>query len=232
MNTNLLNIVKRIAAEQGEGILGDPQRLKAFFGDLAKDEPKPLRVTMNMCASSGNGDFFTNQFPDDLGGGFMGCYCFGIKIVKGKVVQPHHAGFPPADKAAAVGSDPGRCPRPQFIKGIIFFFGQIRHGLLLSVEHFDKSASAFHGVKHPHGIRIQNIVKHFNQIGGAIETDKQVLIQSVRFFQHTVKFFCLERPTNIRLGNAMLERRLSEMNYKAIHAAILAHCAGRSNTKR
>jgi flagellar FliL protein len=53
MNTNLLNVVKRIAAEHGEGILGDPQRLKAFFGDLAKDEPKALRVAFGRCIEAG-----------------------------------------------------------------------------------------------------------------------------------------------------------------------------------
>jgi hypothetical protein len=53
MNTNLLNIVKRIIAEQGEGILGDPQRLKSFFSDLAKEEPKPLRIAFGRCVEAG-----------------------------------------------------------------------------------------------------------------------------------------------------------------------------------
>jgi hypothetical protein len=53
MNTNLLNIVKRIAAEQGEGILGDPQRLKSFFSDLAKEESKPLRIAFGRCVEAG-----------------------------------------------------------------------------------------------------------------------------------------------------------------------------------
>jgi hypothetical protein len=53
MNTNLLNIVKQIIATYGEGILGDPQRLKAFFNDLAKDEPKPLRIAFGRCIESG-----------------------------------------------------------------------------------------------------------------------------------------------------------------------------------
>jgi WD40 repeat protein len=44
MNNNLLFIVRRIIADNGEGILGDPARLKALFSDLAKDEPKPLRI--------------------------------------------------------------------------------------------------------------------------------------------------------------------------------------------
>jgi hypothetical protein len=42
MNVNLLNIVKRIVAEPGEGIPGDPVRLKGFFADYAKNEPADL----------------------------------------------------------------------------------------------------------------------------------------------------------------------------------------------
>jgi hypothetical protein len=53
MNVTLLNIVKRIAADHGEGILGDPQRLKAFFSDLAKEEPKPLRMAFGRCVEAG-----------------------------------------------------------------------------------------------------------------------------------------------------------------------------------
>jgi formylglycine-generating enzyme required for sulfatase activity len=53
MNTNLLNIVKQIIADYGEAILKDPQRLKALFGDLAKDEPKPLRLAFGRCIESG-----------------------------------------------------------------------------------------------------------------------------------------------------------------------------------
>jgi Ca-activated chloride channel family protein len=49
MNANLLNIVKCITAEQGEGILGDPQRLKSFIKDYAKDEPKEDRVAFGRC---------------------------------------------------------------------------------------------------------------------------------------------------------------------------------------
>jgi WD40 repeat protein len=49
MNSNLLNIVKQITAGYGEGILADPARLKAFFSDLARDEPKPLRIAFGRC---------------------------------------------------------------------------------------------------------------------------------------------------------------------------------------
>ena len=37
MNTNLLNIVKQIIANQGEAILTDPKRLSSFLADLAQD---------------------------------------------------------------------------------------------------------------------------------------------------------------------------------------------------
>ena len=53
MNTNLLNIVKQIIAEYGEAVLADPARLKAFFSDLAKDEPKPLRIAFGRCIEAG-----------------------------------------------------------------------------------------------------------------------------------------------------------------------------------
>ncbi|GMO50689.1 MAG: hypothetical protein Pg6C_14800 [Treponemataceae bacterium] len=53
MNVNLLDIVRRIVAEQGEGILGDPQRLKAFFSDLARNESKPLRLAFGRCVEAG-----------------------------------------------------------------------------------------------------------------------------------------------------------------------------------
>jgi hypothetical protein len=49
MNGNLLAIVRQIIADNGEGILGDPPRLRAFFSDLAKDQPKPLRIAFGRC---------------------------------------------------------------------------------------------------------------------------------------------------------------------------------------
>jgi hypothetical protein len=53
MNSNLLNIIKQITAGYGEGILADPARLKAFFSDLARDEPKPLRIAFGRCIEAG-----------------------------------------------------------------------------------------------------------------------------------------------------------------------------------
>ena len=49
MNVNLLNIINRIVAEQGEGILDEPRRVSAFFTDLAKDEPKPQKNAFVKC---------------------------------------------------------------------------------------------------------------------------------------------------------------------------------------
>jgi tetratricopeptide (TPR) repeat protein len=53
MNTNLLHIVKHVIAGNGEAVLDDAKRLKAFFADLAKDEPKPLRLAFCHCIETG-----------------------------------------------------------------------------------------------------------------------------------------------------------------------------------
>jgi len=53
MNINLLNIVNRIVAEQGENILSEPRRVSAFFADLAKDEPKPQKNAFVKCLEQG-----------------------------------------------------------------------------------------------------------------------------------------------------------------------------------
>ena len=53
MNINLLNIVKQITAQYGESILDNPNRLKSVFSDLAKDEPKPLRMAFGRCLENG-----------------------------------------------------------------------------------------------------------------------------------------------------------------------------------
>jgi hypothetical protein len=53
MNVTFLNIVKRIIMDNGEAVLADPRRLKVFFGDLARDEPKPLRAAFGRCIEEG-----------------------------------------------------------------------------------------------------------------------------------------------------------------------------------
>jgi len=65
MNVNLLNIVNRIIAEQGEGILSNPQRVKAFFADLAKDEPKPDKVAFVYCLGHGFAQILKNPAMPD-----------------------------------------------------------------------------------------------------------------------------------------------------------------------
>jgi len=53
MNVNLLNIINRIVAEQGEGILADAKRLFPFFADYAKNEYKEERVAFGRCIEYG-----------------------------------------------------------------------------------------------------------------------------------------------------------------------------------
>jgi len=65
MNTNLLNIVKRIIAEQGEGILADTQRLRAFFMDYSKDEPRQERLAFGRCIELGSYQELKNAHTTD-----------------------------------------------------------------------------------------------------------------------------------------------------------------------
>jgi hypothetical protein len=53
MNRNLLKVVQQITTQYGEDILGDAKRLKSFFGDLAKDDPKPLRTAFCRAVEEG-----------------------------------------------------------------------------------------------------------------------------------------------------------------------------------
>jgi len=53
MNANLLAIVNRIVAEQGEGILSDAKRLFPFFSDYAKNEHKEDRIAFGRCIEIG-----------------------------------------------------------------------------------------------------------------------------------------------------------------------------------
>ena len=49
----LLTIINNITSQYGENVLTDAKRLKAFFADLAKDEPKPLRLAFERCVEAG-----------------------------------------------------------------------------------------------------------------------------------------------------------------------------------
>jgi RNA polymerase subunit RPABC4/transcription elongation factor Spt4 len=53
MNINMVNIIKRIIAEQGENILADPQRLKSFVADYASQESKAERLAFGRCIEYG-----------------------------------------------------------------------------------------------------------------------------------------------------------------------------------
>jgi uncharacterized protein YgiM (DUF1202 family) len=53
MNTNMVTIIKRIIAEQGEVILGDTARLKGFVADYASRESKAERIAFGRCIEYG-----------------------------------------------------------------------------------------------------------------------------------------------------------------------------------
>jgi hypothetical protein len=53
MNTNFLSVIKKIIADQGEAILAEPQRLKGWISDYAKDEPKAERLAFGRCIEYG-----------------------------------------------------------------------------------------------------------------------------------------------------------------------------------
>jgi hypothetical protein len=53
MNTRFLAVVKHIIAEQGESILSEPKRLKAWISDYGQDDPKSERRVLNRCVERG-----------------------------------------------------------------------------------------------------------------------------------------------------------------------------------
>lgn len=53
MNTNLVNIIKRIVYEKGENILSEPKMLNPLFKDYAKNESKEEREAFGRCIEIG-----------------------------------------------------------------------------------------------------------------------------------------------------------------------------------
>jgi WD40 repeat protein len=53
MNANFLSVIKKIISDQGEAILAEPQRLKGWISDYAKDEPKAERLAFGRCIEYG-----------------------------------------------------------------------------------------------------------------------------------------------------------------------------------
>ncbi|MDR2759973.1 MAG: hypothetical protein LBB78_11405, partial [Spirochaetaceae bacterium] len=53
MNTNLIAVIKRIIAEQGEAILTDGTRLKGYVADYASQESKVERLAFGRCIEYG-----------------------------------------------------------------------------------------------------------------------------------------------------------------------------------
>jgi hypothetical protein len=63
MNQNLVAVINRIIAEEGEAILGDPVRLKGFVADYAAAESKAERLALGRCIEHGAYDELKNA-PD------------------------------------------------------------------------------------------------------------------------------------------------------------------------
>jgi hypothetical protein len=53
VNTNMVNIIRRIIREQGEAVLTDPARLKGFIADYASRESKAERIALGRCIEYG-----------------------------------------------------------------------------------------------------------------------------------------------------------------------------------
>jgi len=67
MNTNLLNIVKQITDQYGEGVLAEPRRVSALFGDLARDIPAPQRNAFVKCLEHKFTEMLKNVSEADRG---------------------------------------------------------------------------------------------------------------------------------------------------------------------
>jgi uncharacterized membrane protein len=78
MNANFLFIIKRIISEQGESILADPQRLKSFVSNYAKNEPKMERLAFGRCIECGAYPELKNAPPG------------ARSAVKGRLAQKMH----------------------------------------------------------------------------------------------------------------------------------------------
>ena len=65
MNRSFFAIVKLIVYEQGESILADPDRLKSYISDLARNEPKEDRLAFGRAIQHGFYMHLKNASPAD-----------------------------------------------------------------------------------------------------------------------------------------------------------------------
>jgi len=65
MNDNMLNVVKKIIEQYGEGILAEPRRVSAFFADLAQEIPKPQKNAFVKCLEHGFAQILKNATEPD-----------------------------------------------------------------------------------------------------------------------------------------------------------------------
>jgi hypothetical protein len=60
VNPNLIAVVKKIIAEQGDSVLSEPKRVSAFLADLAQDVPKPQKNALVKCLELGSAQILKN----------------------------------------------------------------------------------------------------------------------------------------------------------------------------
>ncbi|GMO63850.1 MAG: hypothetical protein Ta2A_11330 [Treponemataceae bacterium] len=134
MNTNLVTIVKKIVADYGENILANPQRLKSFFSDLAKDEPKKdygnaiADCTQSVRINPENlncGYFLKHHLVNNLGGTFTVCHSFGQEIICRAFCQPQLPQFPLGKPVTAFWSKLRNGSGQFLVKCIIFFISHV-----------------------------------------------------------------------------------------------------------
>lgn len=61
MNNELLDLLKKIVADHGESVLGEPRRVSAFFADLAREIPKPQKNAFLKCLEHGFAQVLKNS---------------------------------------------------------------------------------------------------------------------------------------------------------------------------
>ena len=101
MNTSLLNIVKQIIAANGEGILSDPARVRAFFSDLLPAHRKEPLVAhffqFQILASHCKKLFHGKGRPHPFGNAPQ-IFKRGITVWNGLVRLKSYRNFCPADR--------------------------------------------------------------------------------------------------------------------------------------
>jgi hypothetical protein len=189
MNDNLLAIVKQIAAEYGEEVLGYAKRLKARL-------------------HGSGGDFFAYKFAYDIGRSRAGLLRFGLDVVCRKRIK---AGEQDAlgGKYTGDGSQLRGSARQFLVQRVIFRVGHVSakmftfHSMFLYAKFFTKLSAAFHSMKYFDCFAVYAVIHDLKQITRMVKTDNNIFI--VKSFHKHVYNMGLENIPNVGLVNPMLK---------------------------